>query len=286
MPELRQVSQQEFDKLKSQYGLDDAQARAVLKVEPIKSKWAEANTQNADTENSSAKQTVPSDNAEMTPEFESEPSENVDGQFSNSADMDFATPDEVFPEPSVDTVPDFSAPTSTPEFNPEFTTEFTPDFSAGVEDVDVADFSTMSFDAPETVPDFEFNAPEFDTNDFVADNQPQSFDAVKQAEEDIATEFVADEKNMSDADFAKPTFDNSPDTNTDTDNVPTSEIESVADDVALSNEPVAKNTPENDKAHSVDTKNIDDMMRAGTRKILDRMHQNSALKSARNNNTK
>ena len=210
MAEMRQVPLAEFEKLKRQYGLDDEQAMAVLKVEPISAngKWADGakakdgskpkdaeNTKSID-EGSKAREEFDAgetENADDTiiAEFSDVPSFNVNPQELGEGSTEFDVPEfDIGNVPSFDMAMDGIAEVEpTLAMDGEQDVMVTPEFEGGMEKpevMDVPEFDTsnieMNFDAPEDIGDIEFDVPNFNmgeaTDDVAtADTVPPVFEA-------------------------------------------------------------------------------------------------------------
>lgn len=158
MPEIREVPLKEYEEMKKSYGFNDEQMKLIMKVAPMKRRWADGNV-DEETEQKPAK---PQTRQEQIANQIREELKKRTGATSNTEEPKVATVETV----STPDVPSFNMPEDSsmnfeePSPAPSF---MAPEESMPVEDVpsfEVPTFEAPTFDTPNQDEEpVEFNAP-------------------------------------------------------------------------------------------------------------------------------
>ncbi len=153
MPEIREVPLKEYEEMKKSYGFNDEQMKLIMKVAPMKRRWADGNVD----EERKQKPAKPQTRQEQIANQIREELKKRTGATSNTEDTQEATMETV----STPDVPSFNVPEDSsinfevPSPAPSF---MAPEESMVVEEV--PSFETPTFDIPNNEEDsFEFNVP-------------------------------------------------------------------------------------------------------------------------------
>ena len=235
MPEIREVPLKEYEEMKKLYGFNDEQMKLIMKVAPMKRRWADGNI-DEETEQKPAKpqtrqeqianqireelkkRTGVTSNTEETQEATMEtvstpdvPSFNMPEDSSINFEVPSPAPSFMAPEESmpVEEVPSFETPTfEAPTFDTPNQDEEPVEFNVPIveessvkEEVEIAtaepkDIPPETFEIPEDV-NKEEDTESFDEPevDFTAPVPVFTNDEVTKAEEKIADEFLKSEES-------------------------------------------------------------------------------------------
>ena len=189
MPEIREVPLKEYEEMKKSYGFNDEQMRLIMKVAPMKRRWADGNI-DEETEQKPAKpqtrqeqianqireelkkRTGATSNTEETQEATMEtvstpdvPSFNVPEDSSINFEVPSPAPSFMAPEESmpVEEVPSFETPTfEAPTFDTPNQDEEPVEFNAPiVEESPVKEQVEIATAEPKDIPPETFEIPEF-----------------------------------------------------------------------------------------------------------------------------
>ena len=223
MPEIREVPLKEYEEMKKSYGFNDEQMKLIMKVAPMKRRWADGNV-DEETEQKLAKpqtrqeqianqireelkkRTGATSNTEETQEATMEtvstpdvPSFNVPEDSSMNFEVPSPAPSFMAPEESmpVEEVPSFEVPTfEAPTFDTPNQEEEAVEFNAPVveeetRETPVKEEVEIATDEPEDIPPATFEIPEFSAPSFEMPAEDIKKEEDTESFDELAVDFTA-----------------------------------------------------------------------------------------------